>query len=793
MGVFLWSVRRRRSELAGSAALHSALLIAIGLLLVAGGLLSLADEHEAARAVWVAAGATGAAIELVAMAQSLRRGRLGVDAIALLALVGALAVGEDLAAAVVAVMVSSGRALEAFAAGRARRDLRTLIERAPRSARRRAGDTVETVDVDSLRPGDLVLVTTGEVVPVDGTLMSAAVLNESALTGESAPVERPSDDLIRSGVVNAGAAFEMRASAAAAQSTYAGIVRMVAEAESTQAPFVRLADRYAAWFLVLTLAVAGLAWAVAGTGRAVAVLVVATPCPLILAPPVAFVAGLSRCARQGVVVKSGAVLERLATCTTALLDKTGTLTLGQSRLRAVATSGTIGAGELLTLTASLEQLSSHPLARAIVRAARARGLELSVPTEVEEVAGSGLRGRVGTRLVATGSAKWTGASGAPWARSLLRRARLDGSLTVFAAIDGAPTGLLVLGDPIRPDAARTVRALRRRGIERVVIVTGDRAEVAEAIGAVVGADEVLANRSPSDKLDAVRAERRQASTVMVGDGINDAPALALADVGVAMGAAGSSASSEAADVVLTVDRLDRLGDARAIARRSRRVAAQSVVAGMAMSLGAMGAAAAGLLPAVWGALLQEGIDLAVILNALRALRLPDQSVQLAGEEAALTRRFGSEHVGLRHAIDEVRATADSLGNLPPAETMARLGALRHQLVEQVAPHEQAEQELLYPVLDRIVGGEDPTAPMSRAHVEIAHQIHCFVELLDELSTGGPDEEDLTELRRLLYGLYALLALHTAQEDECYLSFGEENEAIDAEDLAAASGRPHAGR
>lgn len=397
-----------------------------------------------------------------------------------------------------------------------------------------------------------------------------------------------------------------------------------------------------------------------------------------------------------------------------------------------------------------------------------------LPTEVEEVPGRGLRGVVSGRSVALGKAEWVGVVGTPaWGKSARRRARLDGSITVFVAVDGEPAGVLLLDDPVRPDAARTVRGLRRSGIDRIVMITGDRAEAAEAVGAVIGIDEVLAERSPAEKLDAVRFERCHAPTVMVGDGINDAPALALADVGVAMGSRGSTASSQAADMVLTVDRLDRLGEARMIARRSRRIAVQSVTAGMAMSLAAMAVAGVGLLPAVWGAVLQEGIDVAVIANALRVLRTDQTEIRLDEAESALTRRFEAEHVVVRTALDEIRSTADQLGVLRPVPAAVAVTNVYRLLVDRVAPHESAEQEVLYPAMEALLGGSDPTGPMSRAHVEIAHQIRRLGQLLDEIGPEGLDAEDTAELRRLLYGLYAVLRLHTLQEEESYLSLGEE--------------------
>src|SRR5262249_21961557 len=676
---------------------------------------------------------------------------------------------------VIAVMLASGRALEAWAAGRARRDLHALLERAPRTARRYRNQALETVPLDAVIPGDLLLVAPGELVPVDGTVAGGtAVLDESALSGEARPGERAPREPVRSGVVSAGGPVDVRVTATAADSTYAGIVRLVSEAEASQAPFVRLADRYAVWFLVLSLAGAGVAWLVAGAARAVAVLVVATPCPLILAAPVALVSGLSVAARRGVVVKGGGVLERLARCAPLLRARTGTLTGGRPKVSAMIPAGAREPAEVLRLAASLDQVSGHVLAGAVVEAAAERGCRLVLPQQVEEVPGQGIRGSVGTRRVAVGKAGWAGVTGLPgWVKTGRRRARLDGALTVFVAVDGEPAGVLVLNDPLRPDAARTIRALRDGGIGRIVMVTGDRAEVADAVGTVIGVDEVLAERTPADKLDAVRLERGRAPTIMVGDGINDAPALALADVGVAMGARGSGASSEAADAVLTVDRLDRLGEARALAHRDLPIALPSLLAGMAMSLAAMAAAAAGLLPAVWGALLQEAIDVAVILNALRALRPALPHARLAATDTALTQRFTREHLAIWADIDQLRAAADALGSLPPREAMARVSQVYRLLVEEAGPHGRAGPEGRSPAMDRLPGHRHATETMSRAHAEIAHQTRRLGQLVEHLGPGGPDATDVADLRALLYGLHAILSLHTTQEEENYLSLGDD--------------------
>jgi soluble P-type ATPase len=505
---------------------------------------------------------------------------------------------------------------------------------------------------------------------------------------------------------------------------------------------------------------------------------------------VAIVAGISRAARRGIVVKSGGALERLAAGRVLLFDKTGTLTAGAPEVAEVQAHAGDG-DELLGLAASLDQVSQHVLAGAIVRAAAERQLPLVFPAEVEEEPGRGVRGRVGDRCVAVGRAAWAteGQPLPPWARRLRRRGALEGFSTVFVAVDGVLAGALAVHDPIRPDTPRTLRELRRAGLRRIVLVTGDHPDVAETVGAAVGVDEVLAERSPAEKVEAARLERSGGPTIMVGDGVNDAPALAAADVGVAMGARGATASSEAADVVLVVDRLDRLAEAIRVARRSRRIALQSVLAGMGLSLAAMMGAAAGLFAPVDGAVLQEAIDVAVIVNALRALgagrtqprRPPPASV-------ALGQRFRSEHRELVGVVDRVRAVADGLDRLPPPLALAEVAVVHRFLVERLLPHEEAEDALLYPMVAELLGGDDPTAPMSRAHTEIAHLTRLLGGVLADLGPAGPEAEDRTDLRRILYGIHAILRLHFAQEEEAYLSLLDHSGGE-----RAAAGPPGGGR
>ncbi|WP_423836140.1 heavy metal translocating P-type ATPase [Streptomyces cathayae] len=753
--------------------LEPALLAVTASALTAGGVLWLLGDTDAADLCW-ALGTASAVVPAVGwVLTSLRRGHAGVDLIAVLALGGTLAVGEYLAGALIGLMLATGRALEATAQRRASRDLRALLAHAPRTARRRTGTEVRPVPLAEVAVGDLLVVGAGEVVPVDGQVVGpAAVLDESVLTGESAPVERRSGQTVRSGVVNAGGAFELRATATEQDSTYAGIVRLARQAGAEAAPVVRLADRYAAWFLPLSVAVAGLAWLFSGSAvRAVAVLVVATPCPLLLAAPVAIVSGLSRASRLGVVVRDGGALERLGRARTLLLDKTGTLTGGRPRVLDVTAGPGWKPAEVLRLAATVDQYSPHVLAHAIVDAARERELEPSVATDVSEEAGRGAHGVVEGRRVTVGRLE-PGTPVPDWARAAENRALLDGAAVAWLTVDGLPVGAVLLRDPLRHDAPRTLRRLRTAGMERIVMLTGDRPEPARELAAVLGLDGVRAELTPADKVAEVRAERRRAVTVMVGDGVNDAPALAAADVGVAMGARGSTASSEAADIVLTTDRVDRLADATSIAVRARRIAVQSALGGMLLSLAAMGAAAMGLLPPTVGALLQEAIDVAVILNALRALRV-DQGARPALEPAAeaLIHRFAAEHEDLQDVLQAVRDAA-ALLSAPGQEAQALelVREVNRLLIERLLPHEYAEEHQLYPALGPTLGGPEATATMSRAHAEIERlsgRVATHVALAE--AQGALKSEQLEDLRACLYGLHTVLRLHFTQEEENYFS------------------------
>ncbi len=751
------------------------LLIISALTLSVGGACAALGMHPLARAVWLA----GASVILLALTASIAKAmlkrQLGIDILAWIAIGLALTLGETLAAAVIALMVASGRALEGYAQSRARREMTALLRRAPRHATRWESGEWHAVALDSVRRGERLLVRSGEFVPVDGALSGIADLDESMLTGEAAIAQRLSGESVSSGVVNAGAPFEMIASASAADSTLAGIVRMVHAAQRERSPSARLADRYAMFFVFVSLVLAGATWlATEEITRVLAVLVVATPCPLILAVPVAIVSGMSSCAKRGILVKGGGALERLSQASILFFDKTGTLTGGRARIVSIECGPETSEDAVLRFAASLAQASAHVISDALTVAARERDVDLLPPSAVIETPGAGLTGQVDGRTVSIGGFSYVcaRASVAPWSAAFLRKASLDGGASVFVGVDGVMTGAIQMADQLRLESPRALRLLRREGIERLVMLTGDRRDIAETVGAMLGVTEVFSEQTPAGKLSAIEAARREGTVIMVGDGVNDAPALAAADVGVAMGARGATASSEAADVVLLVDRLDRLVDAVRIARRARRIAVQSVLAGMAMSILAMAVAAVGLLPPIAGAILQECIDVAVIANALRALKgtAGRGSDHLSRSD---TDRLRAEHVQLGDMMAKIGALADELPRLPGTSVAGALANLNDSLIRQLVPHEQHDDAQVYPGLARLLGGEDPMAAMSSMHREIFRIVRLLAQMTENLPPEGPDADGVREFQRLLYGLDAIVRLHCAQEDELFHSLGDD--------------------
>jgi len=552
-----------------------------------------------------------------AMVRELRHGTFGVDILAVTAIVASVVVGEYWAAIVIVLMLTGGEALEDYAANRAKRDLTALLSRAPQLGHRLIADgSTEDVPIEAVVPGDQVVVRANEVVPVDGTLVSElGVFDESSLTGESLPVERSAGQEVLSGGVNGQTAVVLLVTRAAKDSQYQQIVSLVESAAASTSPMVRLADRIALPFTAVAFVIAGMAWLVSGDPvRFAEVLVVATPCPLIIAAPVAFMAGMSRSAREGAIVKSSATLEKFHRAQAFAFDKTGTLTQGEPSLVEVLAPGAIEPDELLRLAASAEQFSAHVLAAAVIKAAIGRGLVLAGSTDAEESTANGVTANIDGHTVVVGKRSFISAT----VGQEIPGAPLDsGELAVYVAIDGTSAGSLVFRDEVRSNARATVDSLRTQGIRRIVMLTGDDRPTAEHVAASLDIDDVRANCLPIDKVNAVTAITER-PVVMVGDGVNDAPVLAAADVGIAMGARGSTAASESADVVILRDDISRVARALTVGRETVNVALQSIWVGIGLSVSLMIIAAFGILPALIGAWLQEGVDVISILWALRA-------------------------------------------------------------------------------------------------------------------------------------------------------------------------------
>ncbi|GAA2948162.1 heavy metal translocating P-type ATPase [Microbacterium luteolum] len=559
------------------------------------------------------------------MIRDVIRGHVGLDILALVAMIATLAVGEYIASLIIVLMLAGGEALEDFAGRRAKRDLSALLDRSPRvahvllHAEDPNGAEVEDVPVDDVVVGDVLLVRPSEIVPVDGSLLTdTGSFDQSSLTGESMPVAREAGQEVLSGSINGNRAARIRAERSSADSQYQQIVALVRAAEDSRSPVVRLADRFAIPFTAVALILAGTAWAISGDStRFAEVLVLATPCPLLIAAPVAFLGGLSRAAKAGVIMKGGAVIEQIARVRSAAFDKTGTLTQGRPEVIDIRPSEGFGADEILQLAASAEQYSSHVLADGIRRAAESRGLLLRAVTDAREEATNGVVATIDGRTVVVGKPAFVADLAPGTTRALLH----VGEAAAYMAVDGRFAGVLVLADDVRPEAADVVSWLRTHDIDRIIMLTGDVRSTAEAVGQRVGITQVRAELLPPEKVRLAR-ELEPRPMMMVGDGVNDAPVLAASDIGVAMGAKGATAAGDAADVVILVDSLASVVDAVAISRHTLRVALTAIWIGIALSLVLMIVAMTGIIPAVVGAVTQEFVDLATILYALRALRGP---------------------------------------------------------------------------------------------------------------------------------------------------------------------------
>ncbi len=609
-------------------------------LMLVGGLLARTAPADLWRWPLLLALVVGGAPLLIVTVRQLAHREFGVDLLAALAIVGSLLLGQYLAGAVIVLMLSGGKALESFALGRARRSLAALAERAPRVAHLFVNGELITVAADTVEVGAQVVVKPGEVIPVDGVVAEgSSSVSEADLTGEPVPQRKEPGSLALSGSINLDSPLHINATKRSAESQYAQIVRLVEEAQSSKAPIHRLADRYAVWFTALALAIAAVAWIRTGQPiAALAVLVVATPCPLILATPIAIMSGINRAAHDGLITKSGATIEGLGEVDVVVFDKTGTLTLGMPHLIEATTiptppdqAPTPDQETLIALAASVEQYSPHVLARSVVEAAHERGASLRAVTDMREIPGKGIEGSVAYpagdnqhTTVAIGNRTYMRSLGIdlPTAVTDERARRTEqGQIVSFLALDGRLVGLLVFADVPRPELAQLVPALKAAGIKQTVLLTGDGATVAAQVGKLAQVDRVVSQCLPENKVAVVRElEASGRRVLMVGDGVNDAPALATASVGIAIGSQGLTAASSAADAVLLSPNILRIATSVQLGRQVMRVARQGIGVGIGLSIIAMLFAAMGYISPTEGALLQEVIDAIVILNALRAGR-----------------------------------------------------------------------------------------------------------------------------------------------------------------------------
>jgi len=596
--------------------------LAAAVFLIAGLLLSsVTHPFPWARYIWTAGLWLLGVPLLYRTGQGVLRGRFAADLVAGLAVITSMVLGHPFAGLVIVLMQTGGEALEHYAERKASAAVRALEADAPREAHRLDGDRITDVPAEAVSVGDRILVRPGEMIPCDANVESGtSQVDVARLTGEPIPVRATKGDALRSGSLVIDGALVLSVTAVSKESLYARIVELVRTAQASKAPLQRLADRYAVWFTPLTLLVAALAYVVSGDAdRVLAVLVVATPCPLILATPVAIIGGINRAARRQIIVRHGGALEALATVDTALFDKTGTLTVGRPEVGQVRAMPPFTEDDVLRLAGAVEQGSGHLLARMLVAAAQARGLVLPQPSAVMEAAGRGVSGVVERRQVTVGAYSLIRERAPEAARALAALHDVGPALTAFVAVDGLPAGSVTYVDRVRDNASAVVNDLRALGVERIALLSGDHAENVAAVARAVGIDDVAADLLPEDKVaHVIRLTKAQHRVLMVGDGTNDAPALSSSAVGLALGAHGGGIVAEAADVVLLVDDLGRVPEAVAIARRTMRIARQSIVAGLGLSGLAMIAAAAGHIPPTAGALLQEAIDVAVILNALRS-------------------------------------------------------------------------------------------------------------------------------------------------------------------------------
>jgi heavy metal translocating P-type ATPase len=551
------------------------------------------------------------------MIQDLRHGIYGVDILAATAIVTAIVMQEYWAAMVIVLMLTGGESLEHYAEHRAKRELNTLLSSSPQKARILRGRKEIEVRASEVQVGDKILIRPGELVPVDATIIEgSSSFDDSSITGESLPEFKKAGDTIASGSINLDGAIVAKTLRVAADSQYQQIVKLVRSAAKSQAPFVRLADRYAIPFTIVSFGIAGMAWAVSGESiRFLEVLVVATPCPLILAAPIAIISGMSRATKQGIIIKNGSALERLAEARTFAFDKTGTLTHGKLVVDHIDTYHGYKRDEVLALAAAVEQNSNHVLAQAIVTKAATLKHKIARAKNIRELPGNGLE------ATADGKDILIGRLSLLKDHDVLIAKQLDPkkvqTTAAFIAIDKQLAGVITFKDELRAETKGTLQKLRDLGTKHIMMITGDNKVVASTIAKQAGITEVHSEALPGDKIRAIEnLEHRPVA--FVGDGVNDAPVLTASDVGIALGARGSTVASESADVVIMLDDLGKVAQSQEIAKRTFFIAKQSILVGIGLSVALMLIFSTGKFKPIYGAAIQEVVDVIVIFNALRA-------------------------------------------------------------------------------------------------------------------------------------------------------------------------------
>ena len=590
--------------------------------LLVGFILHLSGSVSLDNDIWMATLVIGTLPLIYKILKDIFSGHFGIDLIAIVAIIASFIMGQYLAGNIILLMLSGGEALEIYALKRARKELSNLISNAPTFAHIKKDNNLIDVNVDQIQVGDIIFIKTGEIIAADGiVVLGSSQVDESALTGESLPAEKVVGSTVFSGSINKSNILEVKVIRLPSESKYEQIIALIKKAEENKAPVVRLADKYSVWFTVITFSLATLAWVLAKDSvRLLAVLVVATPCPLILATPIAMISGISRAAKRGIIVKNGGALEVLAEINAFIFDKTGTLTLGQPEIVDVISFGK-DKNEVLRIAASLDQLSLHVLARSLQAYALKNNIVLSIPTNFTEDFGEGVSGDINNQTFFFGKLKFLEKKGITIPKEVSEKHatfQSEGKITVYCGDAKSILGMVVFADVVRPETKTLFSNVKKQGIEKIVMLTGDKKAVAEIIAKDLGIDDVHAEALPENKVFEVQDHQRQFGKVaMIGDGINDAPALSTADVGIALGGHGGSASSDSGDIVIMVDDLNRVGEAYTIAKNTLKIAKQGIFVGIGVSIILMIIAAFGYISPIYGALIQEALDVIIILNALR--------------------------------------------------------------------------------------------------------------------------------------------------------------------------------